>query len=89
MRQTKDVKGTFSDYWNGGSDPNYPRHDGPFMSKPTWNAIFAQSGFSGLDFFLEDYAEQQSCSVLASTAVESTALSRGLAPLQSRGLTVV
>ena len=66
------LQGTFSDFWEGRNDPNFPRQDGPFMSVLTWNTILLQSGFSGIDFSLDDYLDQPSSTLLISTAIEQT-----------------
>lgn len=64
-------KGTFSDFWNGQKDPHFPRHGGPFLSKQWWGEVLPQAGFNGIDFLLDDYAGQSSCTVIVATAVES------------------
>ncbi|KAL4941793.1 hypothetical protein BDV06DRAFT_222783 [Aspergillus oleicola] len=65
------VLGTFSDFWKGDQDPEFPRLDGPFLSKSMWRNVLPQAGFSGVDFFLDDYAgENASATVVCTTAVE-------------------
>ena len=81
--------GTFSDFWNGSSDAHVPRPDGPFMSKSEWHSVLSQSGFSGLDIDLDDYAEQPSSSVLVGTAVDLTVPSIPPSLPQIEGVTVV
>ena len=81
--------GTFSDIWNGNLDPNFPRQEGPFMDKDTWDTILTQSGFSGLDFALDDYAGQPLSTVLVATATELPSLPKTLGFLPSNGITVV
>ncbi|KAF4624420.1 hypothetical protein G7Y89_g13751 [Cudoniella acicularis] len=50
------VLGTFSDFWKADHDPEYPRYDGPFLSKSLWRTVLPNAGFQGLDFYLDDYA---------------------------------
>lgn len=65
------VLGTFSDFWKGDLDPEFPRHDGPFLSKDMWRLVLPQAGFSGLDFHLDDYAgDNVSATVICATAVK-------------------
>lgn len=35
-----------------------------------WAQVLPQAGFSGLDFSLDDYTEQSSCTVIVATAAE-------------------
>ena len=83
------IQGTFSDFWNGSLDPNFPRHEGPFAARSVWNTVLLQSGFSGLDFYLDDYVGQPSSSVLVSTAVELNIIPRDLESRRIDGLTIV
>lgn len=83
------VKGTFSDFWKGDLDEDFPRHNGPFLTKSMWKAAFSQAGFSGLDFHLDDYAEHPSATVLVATAIEPSAQILELPVPVVEGLTVV
>ncbi|KAJ4413900.1 Type I Iterative PKS [Gnomoniopsis sp. IMI 355080] len=68
------VLGTFSDFWKADSDPCYPRFDGPFLSKALWSKVLPAAGFSGLDFYLDDYAGANvSATVICATALEPIA----------------
>ncbi|KAL8941736.1 MAG: hypothetical protein Q9216_002064 [Gyalolechia sp. 2 TL-2023] len=81
MPSTGLILGTFSDFWKGQSDPCFPRTEGPFLSKQMWREALPQSGFSGLDFCLDDFSDQPFSSVLVSTATTSPASSvPGLEP---------
>ncbi len=84
------VLGTFSDFWKGDSDPEFPRFDGPFLSKTMWRSVLPESGFSGLDFYLDDYADKNvSSTVVCATAVEPD-LPLHIAPtIAPPGLTIV
>ena len=63
--------GTFSDFWKGDLNKDFPRFDGPFLSKEMWRSVLPQAGFSGLDFHLDDYAGSNvSTTVICATAVE-------------------
>ena len=65
------VLGTFSDFWKADHDPSYPRYDGPFLSKSLWQVVLPASGFTGLDFYLDDYAGSNvSATVVCATAAE-------------------
>ncbi|KAI4256798.1 MAG: hypothetical protein LQ352_001923 [Teloschistes flavicans] len=65
------VLGTFSDFWKGDLDNNFPRFDGPFLSIDMWRSVLPRAGFSGLDFFLDDYAgSNRSATVICASAVE-------------------
>ena len=81
--------GTFSDYWNGGLDPNFPRHDGPFLDKQTWKTLFTQAGFSGIDFILDDYAAQPSSTVIVGTAIAACGLPGQIEVPKVDGLTII
>ncbi|KAI1339726.1 hypothetical protein F5Y15DRAFT_423599 [Xylariaceae sp. FL0016] len=83
------VLGTFSDFWKADNDPFHPRYDGPFLSKSLWQTVLPANGFSGLDFFLDDYAGGNlSATVVCATALEPTpTLTREL--VSSEGITIV
>lgn len=85
------VLGTFSDFWKADHDPSYPRYDGPFLSKSLWRTVLPDAGFSGLDFYLDDYAGANiSATVICASAVEPAAsIPRQLAPQQQQGITLV
>ena len=83
------ILGTFSDFWKAGSDPSFPRYEGPFLSKDMWREILPQAGFSGLDFFLDDYVDQPSSSVLVATAASPSAISLGLSSPPQETITLV
>ncbi len=84
--------GTFSDFWKGGLDNNFPRLDGPFLSVDTWRSVLPQAGFSGLDFYLDDYAgANRSGTVICASAVDvdvPTSVPTSL-PAEPSGLTLV
>lgn len=46
---------------------------GPLVSEETWNTILRRNGFSGADFILRDFADQEShlMSIICATAVEA------------------
>lgn len=67
-------QGTFSDFWKGDEDKNFPRLDGPFLDKAMWSRVLQQSSFNGLDFFLDDYAGRSAVTVLVATAVDPVKL---------------
>lgn len=67
-------QGTFSDFWKGDEDKNFPRIDGPFLDKAMWSRVLQHSGFSGLDFFLDDYAGRSAVTVLVATAADPNKL---------------
>ena len=50
------VLGTFPNFWKGDAHKDFPRLDGPFLSKSIWPVVFPHAGFSDLDFYLDDYA---------------------------------
>ena len=81
--------GTFSDFWNGNLDTRVPRNDGPFMSKSEWNSVLSQSGLSGLDVYLDDYADQPSSSVIVGTAIDLNVPSVPLPLSRMEGVTMV
>lgn len=85
------VLGTFSDFWKADHDPNYPRYDGPFLSKSLWQTVLPASGFSGLDFYLDDYADGNvSATVISATAVDfSTTIQYPIATYDKKAITVV
>lgn len=62
------VLGTFPDYWNGVADG---RIDSPLLTKPMWQEVLLQNGFSGIDILLDDHESPISmASVIVTTAVE-------------------
>ncbi|KAL9085918.1 MAG: hypothetical protein Q9165_007401 [Trypethelium subeluteriae] len=85
------VLGTFSDFWKADHDPEYPRNDGPFLSKSLWRTVLPNAGFQGLDFYLDDYAgDNVSATVICATAAEpqTSILKTIVAPAQE-GITLV
>lgn len=68
------LQGTFSDFWKGDEDKNFPRLDGPFLNKAMWSEVLQHSGFNGLDFFLDDYTGQPAVTVLVATAADPNKL---------------
>lgn len=85
------VLGTFSDFWKADHDPNFPRYDGPFLSKSLWQTVLPVSGFSGLDFYLDDYAGSNvSATVICATAAEpSVSIPRRITSPEQGGITMV
>ena len=83
------ILGTFSDFWKAGSDPSFPRYEGPFLSKEMWREILPQAGFSGLDFFLDDFVDQPSSSVLVASATSPSDISRSLSSPPQEAVTLV
>lgn len=85
------VLGTFSDFWKADNDPDYPRYEGPFLSKSLWQTVLPVAGFSGLDFYLDDYAgDNVSATVVCASAIET----KDAAPAKSNstdtnGITIV
>ncbi|KAF2179596.1 hypothetical protein K469DRAFT_595485, partial [Zopfia rhizophila CBS 207.26] len=86
---TRMLHGTFSDFWKGNADPHYPRRNGPFLSKEMWEAVLPETGFGGVDFFLDDYAgDNLSTTVIVATAVQQKPVPAA-GPIGQYGLTVV
>lgn len=84
------VLGTFSDFWKGDLDKDFPRYDGPFLSKKMWGSVLPQAGFSGLDFYLDDYAASNtSATVICASAVEQQIPVPLSIPAEPSGLTLV
>lgn len=85
------VLGTFSDFWKAEHDPNYPRYDGPFLSKSLWATVLADAGFEGLDFYLDDYAGNNvSATVICATASHhETVIPRSIQSHGQEGVTMV
>ncbi|POS74346.1 polyketide synthase-5 [Diaporthe helianthi] len=89
------VLGTFSDFWKADNDPSYPRYDGPFLSKSLWQTVLPDAGFSGLDFYLDDYsgANISTTVICASAAQPLSSIPRQPAPQQQQqqqdGITLV
>lgn len=83
------VLGTFSDFWKGDLDPEFPRLNGPFLSKSMWRSVLPKAGFNGLDFYLDDYAGSNiSATVVCATAAASSALASEL-PAEESTITLV
>ena len=84
------VLGTFSDFWKGDLDSSFPRFDGPFLSKQMWRSALPLAGFSGLDFYLDDYAgSNTSATVICASAVEQQLPAPLSLPAESSGLNLV
>lgn len=84
------VLGTFSDFWKGDLDKRFPRLDGPFLSKPMWRSVLPKAGFSGLDFYLDDYAGRNlSATVICASAIEPTLTAPSAGLSAPSALTVV
>ncbi|KAI1406986.1 hypothetical protein F5Y13DRAFT_207084 [Hypoxylon sp. FL1857] len=85
------VLGTFSDFWKADHDPNYPRFDGPFLSKELWRTVLPDAGFDGLDFYLDDYSGANvSATVICATYTgPKTSIPRRTLPEDREGITVV
>jgi NADPH:quinone reductase-like Zn-dependent oxidoreductase/ubiquinone/menaquinone biosynthesis C-methylase UbiE len=85
------VLGTFSDFWKADNDPCYPRYDGPFLSKSLWQRALPAAGFSGLDFYLDDYSGANvSTTVIVASASEPVAsIPPHIVPVGSQGITLV
>ena len=84
------VLGTFSDFWKGDGDEEFPRRDGPFLTKSMWSSALPKAGFSGLDFYLDDYAgDNVSATVICASAIEPLLSAPATIPPRDLGLTVV
>lgn len=83
------LQGTFSDFWKGEEDKNFPRLDGPFLDKKMWSRVLQHSGFTGLDFFLDDYAGQSALTVLVATADNPDKLYSSPQPPELKELSIV
>ena len=84
------VLGTFSDFWKGDADKDFPRLDGPFLSKSMWRAVLPHAGFSGLDFYLDDYAGTNvSATVICASSIEPVLSTPPATLLPALGLTLV
>ncbi|KAL8827122.1 MAG: hypothetical protein Q9191_003380 [Dirinaria sp. TL-2023a] len=83
------ILGTFSDFWKADVDTNFPRHEGPFLSKQMWKEALPQAGFSGIDLLLDDFLDHTSSSVLVATAVISVPQPCLLPSIPGQGLTVI
>lgn len=84
------VLGTFSDFWKGDADKEFPRLDGPFLSKSMWRSVLPRAGFSGLDFYLDDYAGNNvSATVICASAIEPVLPTPTNIPPTALGLTLV
>ncbi|PQE21953.1 polyketide synthase protein [Rutstroemia sp. NJR-2017a WRK4] len=82
------VLGTFSDFWKGDLDSEFPRLNGPFLSKDMWRAVLPKAGFEGLDFHLDDYTGSHvSATVICATAARPAAVPLTLPSAQS-GITL-
>lgn len=82
-------QGTFSDFWKGDEDKNFPRLDGPFLDKAMWSEVLQHSGFNGLDFFLDDYTGQPAVTTLVATAVDPNKVCPSPASTDMEELTIV
>ncbi|KAI4212601.1 MAG: hypothetical protein LQ351_004673 [Letrouitia transgressa] len=82
------VLGTFSDFWKADNDPQYPRYDGPFLSKSLWRTVLPAAGYSGLDFYLDDYSgDNVSATVVCASAMEVKVAKTSVT--DNHGITVV
>ncbi|TGO27521.1 hypothetical protein BPAE_0041g00680 [Botrytis paeoniae] len=84
------VLGTFSDFWKGDLDAEFPRRNGPFLSKTMWRAVLPEAGFKGLDFHLDDYAgDHISATVICATAAQPSLAQNPDLPSSQPGITLV
>ncbi|KAF5869444.1 putative polyketide synthase protein [Botrytis fragariae] len=84
------VLGTFSDFWKGDLDTEFPRRNGPFLSKTMWRAVLPEAGFKGLDFHLDDYAgDHISATVICATAAQPSLAPNPDLPSSQPGITLV
>jgi NADPH:quinone reductase-like Zn-dependent oxidoreductase/SAM-dependent methyltransferase len=85
------VLGTFSDFWKADNDPEFPRYDGPFLSKDLWRTVLPIAGFEGLDFYLDDYSGNNvSATVIcATTANPPASIPRAFSTPEQEGITMV
>jgi ubiquinone/menaquinone biosynthesis C-methylase UbiE len=67
------ILGTFSDVWKGDHDSNFPRYEGPFLTRAMWNEVLPRCGFSGLDIDLDHFTVDRLATVIIATAAEFSA----------------
>ncbi|KAM3080176.1 hypothetical protein ACMFMF_003585 [Clarireedia jacksonii] len=64
------ILGTFSDVWKGDHDPEFPRTEGPFLTRDMWNDVLPRCGFR-LDVDLDHFSQDKLATVIVATAVDS------------------
>ena len=64
------ILGTFSDFWNGDSDPNFPRTEGPFLTRSIWNEVLPLTGYRGVDMMLDHFSQHGEAAIIVATAGE-------------------
>ncbi|KAG9239274.1 hypothetical protein BJ875DRAFT_525239 [Amylocarpus encephaloides] len=80
------ILGTFSDFWNGDHDAQFPRTEGPFLTHAMWNDVLPQSGFRGVDIKLDSFTKYKEAAIIFAKAIEEP--SPSLLPA-SRELTLI
>ena len=64
------ILGTFSDFWNGDTDPNFPRTEGPFLTRAVWNKVLPLTGYRGVDMMLDHFTQHGEAAIIVATAAE-------------------
>lgn len=65
------ILGTFSDFWNGDADPDFPRTEGPFLTRATWNEVLPLTGYRGVDIMLDHFTQHGEAAIIVATTEDS------------------
>lgn len=66
------ILGTFSDFWNGDTDPSFPRIEGPFLTRAVWHEVLPRAGFRGVDMMLDHFTQHGEAAIIVA-AIQDTA----------------
>ena len=65
------ILGTFSDFWNGDTDPNFPRTEGPFLTRAVWHEVLPRAGFRSIDMMLDHFTQHGEAAIIVTTAQDT------------------
>ena len=65
------ILGTFSDFWNGDADPNFPRTEGPFLTRAMWNEVLPLTGYRGVDIMMDHFTHHGEAAIIVATALDN------------------
>ena len=82
------ILGTFSDFWNGDTDPEFPRTEGPFLTRAVWHEVLPRTGFRGVDMMLDHFTQHGEAAIIVATA-HDTATTIPMTIQPSKGIYLV
>ena len=65
------ILGTFSDFWNGDTHPNFFRTEGLFLTRDMWNEVLPLTGYRGVDMMSDHFTQHGEAAIIVATAEEN------------------